>query len=29
MRAAAIELFPLRESESVELIEALLPGEAP
>jgi class 3 adenylate cyclase/tetratricopeptide (TPR) repeat protein len=27
MRAAAIELFPLRETESVELIEALLPGE--
>ena len=26
MRAAAIELFPLRETESVELIDALLPG---
>ena len=29
MRAAAIELFPLRETESVELIEALLPGGTP
>jgi hypothetical protein len=29
MRAAAIELFPLRESESVELIEALLPSGDP
>ena len=27
MRAAAIELEPLRESESLELIEALLPGD--